>query len=152
MLGKAQEEYDCLYKIVLVGDSGVGKSNILSRFITGTFSFETKTTIGVEFSSKIVALDKFTVLAQLWDTAGQERYRSITKAYYKGAIGAIIVYDITNEKSFESLVKWTKEIKDNAECNVTLMLVGNKCDLNETRKVAAEDGIAYAAKNGKICW
>ncbi len=149
MLGKSEEEYDCLYKIVLIGDSGVGKSNILSRFVTGTFNFESKTTIGVEFSSKILSVGKLRVMAQIWDTAGQEKYRSITKAYYKGAAGAIIIYDITNEESFRSTEKWVKELKEHADSNVIMMLAGNKLDLDPKRKVTTEQGLEYAKKHGE---
>jgi len=147
MLGKSEDEYDSLYKIVLIGDSGVGKSNIFSRFVTGTFSLECRTTIGVEFSSKLVNVGNVRVMAQIWDTAGQEKYRSITKAYYKGAAGAIVIYDITNSDSFHSIEKWVKELRDHADTNVIMMLIGNKLDLEIKRTVQQADGIEFAKKH-----
>ena len=148
MIARSEEEYDCIYKIILIGDSLVGKSNILSRFVTGTFCLECKTTVGVEFSSKIVSLGKLRVMAQIWDTAGQEKFRSITKAYYKGAAGAVIIYDITNKDSFKSIEKWVKELKEHADSNVIMMLAGNKLDLESQRQVDTEEGIDYAKKHG----
>ncbi len=147
MIAKAEEEYDCLYKIVLIGDSGVGKSNILSRFVSGTFSFESRTTIGVEFASKVIPVDRLRVMAQIWDTAGQEKYRSVTKVYYKGAVGAILVYDITNYESFKSTEKWIKEIREHADQNIIIMLAGNKSDLGYKRAVNTQEGLEYAAKH-----
>ncbi|KAI6673174.1 hypothetical protein NL676_001080 [Syzygium grande] len=92
---KADEEYDYLFKLVLIGDSGVGKSNLLSRFTRNEFNLESKSTIGVEFANKSLRVDGKVVKAQIWDTAGQERYRAITSAYYRGAVGALLVYDVT---------------------------------------------------------
>ncbi|MES1922027.1 Ras-related protein Rab2BV [Bonamia ostreae] len=103
-------EYDYLYKIVLIGDSGVGKTNIISRFHHNEFSKEFKTTIGVEFSSKTVQLNGKKIKAQIWDTAGQERYRAITAAYYRGAKGAFIVFDISSKQSFDNVAKWHEEL------------------------------------------
>ena len=100
---RSEDDYDYLFKIVMIGDSGVGKSNILSRFTKNEFNFETKTTIGVEFAQKSMTIDGKTIKAQIWDTAGEERYRAITAAYYRGAAGALIVYDICKPGSFE---KW----------------------------------------------
>ena len=89
-----EEDYDMIFKVVLLGDSGVGKSNILSRYLKNEFSYDTKTTVGVEFGAKSIEIEDFKIKAQIWDTAGQERYKSITNAYYKGAKGALLVYDI----------------------------------------------------------
>lgn len=100
MSNKKKEETDYHYKIVLVGDSGVGKSNIISKFTKNQFNLESKTTIGVEFASKIIVVDDKSVKVQIWDTAGQERYRSMASAYYRGAVGALMVYDITRASSF----------------------------------------------------
>ena len=103
----AEEEYDILYKIILVGDSGVGKTQIALRFIKNTFEESSMTTIGVEFSSKyITTKEGAKIRAQIWDTAGEEKYKSVTKAYYRGAVGAFIVYDITSSKSFENAEDW----------------------------------------------
>ena len=93
MATRAEDDYDYLFKVVLIGDSGVGKSNLLSRFTRNEFDLETKTTIGVEFATNTIVIDGKTIKAQIWDTAGQERYRAITSAYYRGAVGALLVYD-----------------------------------------------------------
>ena len=123
---KTSEIYEYLIKIVLVGDSGVGKTNILSRFKSNTFNIESKPTIGVEFASKSVKIKDKKVKAQIWDTAGQERYRAITGTYYKGAAGAIIIYDITKKISFNNIEKWFKELKDHLDDKIVILLVGNK--------------------------
>src|SRR5574343_520763 len=104
-----QDEYDYLFKIVLIGDSGVGKSNLLSRFTRNEFNLESKTTIGVEFAQKTVTIDGKQIKAQIWDTAGQERYRAITSAYYRGAVGALLVYDIAKHITYENTEKWLRE-------------------------------------------
>jgi len=145
---KAEEEYDFLFKIVLIGDSGVGKSNLLSRFTRNEFNLESKTTIGVEFATRSVIADNKIIKAQIWDTAGQERYRAITSAYYRGAVGALLVYDITKSQSFENVEKWLKELRDHAEPHIVVMLVGNKNDLKHLRAVKTEDASQYAEKNG----
>lgn len=114
-MNKQEKEHDHLYKIVLIGDSAVGKSNILSRFTKNEFNAESKTTIGVEFATKNVTMDSKKVKLQVWDTAGQERFRSMASAYYRGALGALLVYDITRRNTFENLDKWVKELKNYAE-------------------------------------
>lgn len=141
------EQYDMLFKIVLVGDSGVGKTNLLTRFSKNEFSLESKTTIGVEFATKTITTESGQVIkAQIWDTAGQDRYRAIASSYYKGAVGALLVYDITKEKSFENIEKWLTELRENGQEHMTLMLIGNKSDLAKDRKVKTEDAASYAEK------
>ena len=137
-----------VYKVVLIGDSGVGKSNLLWRYTQNRFASDSKATLGVEFASKSVQVGEREVLAQIWDTAGQERYRSITKAYYKEAVGALIIYDITKQSSFKNVEKWLKELNDHAECRMAVGLIGNKCDLKQIRAVKAEEAEAYARQNG----
>lgn len=132
-------EPDYLLKIILVGDSGVGKTNILGQFVRNEFNPESKTTIGVEFATRTVQIDGKIIKAQIWDTAGQERYRAVTSAYYKGASGAMLVYDITNSISFNSVRKWLKEIRDNADRQVCIMLIGNKRDLDNLRSITTEE-------------
>jgi len=123
-------QFDYLFKVVLVGDSGVGKSNLLSRFTRNIFTTDEKSTIGVEFATRIVNVtDGKKIKAQVWDTAGQERYRAITNAYYRGAVGAILVYDCTKRSSFENIPRWIKELREHANKELALVLVGNKCDL-----------------------
>ena len=120
------ENYDLIFKLVLIGDSGVGKTNILSRYIKNEFSIATKSTVGVEFGSKIIKKEDKTIKLQIWDTAGQERYKSITKSYYKGAKGAFIVYDITNEDSFNNVESWMNEVTKKGKTDMQFLLVGNK--------------------------
>jgi len=141
------EEYDYLFKVVLIGDSGVGKSNLLSRFTRNEFNLESKSTIGVEFATKSIQVDAKTIKAQIWDTAGQERYRAITSAYYRGAVGALLVYDISKHVTFENVERWLKELRDHAEQNIVIMLVGNKSDLRHKRAVTTEDAMAFAESN-----
>jgi len=135
---------DHLFKIVLVGDSGVGKSNLLLRFTRDTFSAEEKSTIGVEFATRVLPMpDGKRVKAQIWDTAGQERYRAITNAYYRGAVGAILIYDVTRKDSFLNIPRWLRELRDHANEEIVLLLVGNKSDMckadSQMRDVTAQE-------------
>ncbi|KAG0475327.1 hypothetical protein HPP92_015013 [Vanilla planifolia] len=148
MAHRVDHEYDYLFKIVLIGDSGVGKSNILSRFTRNEFSLDSKSTIGVEFATKTLQIEGKTVKAQIWDTAGQERYRAITSAYYRGAVGALLVYDITKRQTFENIQRWLRELRDHADSNIVVMMAGNKSDLNHLRAVSAEDAKLLAEKEG----
>ncbi|KAJ1667947.1 Rab GTPase ypt31 [Coemansia sp. RSA 1813] len=142
------EEYDYLFKIVLIGDSGVGKSNLLSRFTRNEFNLESKSTIGVEFATRSIQVDAKTIKAQIWDTAGQERYRAITSAYYRGAVGALLVYDIAKHPTYENVTRWLKELRDHADSNIVIMLVGNKSDLRHLRAVPTDEAKQFAAENG----
>jgi Ras-related protein Rab-11A len=144
----ANDEYDFLFKVVLIGDSGVGKSNLLSRFTRNEFNLDSKSTIGVEFATRSIQIDNKTIKAQIWDTAGQERYRAITSAYYRGAVGALLVYDISKSLSFENVTRWLKELRDHADSNIVIMLVGNKTDQRHLRAVPTEDGKNFASENG----
>ncbi|KAH0451228.1 hypothetical protein IEQ34_018527 [Dendrobium chrysotoxum] len=148
MARRTEEEYDYLFKVVLIGDSGVGKSNILSRFTRNEFCLESKSTIGVEFATRTLQVEGRIIKAQIWDTAGQERYRAITSAYYRGALGALLVYDVTKPTSFENISRWLKELRDHADSNIVIMLVGNKTDLKHLRAVASEDAQSFAEKEG----
>ncbi|CAI5481900.1 unnamed protein product [Closterium sp. Yama58-4] len=145
---KADDDYDYLFKVVLVGDSGVGKSNLISRFTRNEFNMESKSTIGVEFATRSIEVDGKTVKAQIWDMAGQERYRAITSAYYRGAVGALLVYDITRQVTFDNVERWLKELRDHGDQSIIITLVGNKCDLRHLRKVSLEKGQAFAEKEG----
>ncbi|KAF8010855.1 hypothetical protein BT93_J1487 [Corymbia citriodora subsp. variegata] len=146
MAYKVDQEYDYLFKIVLIGDSGVGKSNILSRFTRNEFCLESKSTIGVEFATRTLQVDGKTVKAQIWDTAGQERYRAITSAYYRGAVGALLVFDITKRQTFDNVHRWLRELRDHADSNIVIMLAGNKSDLKHLRAVPAEAAEAMAER------
>ena len=155
-----------LHTVVLIGDSGVGKSNLLSRFTRNEFNLESKSTIGVEFATRSIQVDSKTVKAQIWDTgsflscllhplvppyhpltispAGQERYRAITSAYYRGAVGALLVYDIAKHLTYENVERWLKELRDHADSNIVIMLVGNKSDLRHLRAVPTEEAKSFA--------
>ncbi|KAK4268197.1 hypothetical protein QN277_024883 [Acacia crassicarpa] len=140
------EEY--LFKVVLIGDSAVGKSNLLSRFARNEFDSNSKATIGVEFQTQAVEIDGKEVKAQIWDTAGQERFRAVTSAYYRGAVGALIVYDISRRTTFDSIKRWLEELSLHCDTTVARMLVGNKCDLENIREVSVEDGKSLAEAEG----
>jgi len=133
-----------LLKIVLTGESGVGKTNILSQFVRSNFNANAKTTIGVECATKTIDVDSDKVKIQIWDTAGQERFRAITTTYYHGAHGALLVYDVTNGQSFKNAARWLKELRDYGEDGIPVVLVGNKVDLEASRSVPQDDGSKYA--------
>ncbi|CAD8073297.1 unnamed protein product [Paramecium sonneborni] len=139
-MNKGDVDYDYLFKIVLSGESGVGKSNLLLRFTKNKFNIESKTTIGVEFGTRSLQICGKIIKAQIWDTAGQERYRAITCAYYRRAIGAVLVYDITNKQSFEAIERWLQEVKENADREIVIMIIGNKSDLKDLRAIRTESG------------
>ncbi len=143
----SEEEYDIIVKIVLVGDSGVGKSNILLRYLRNEFHFDSKATVGVEFGSKRFKIENHNIKAQIWDTAGQERYRSITNAYYKGSKGALVVYDITRRSTFENVDKWISDLKKNSDPEVMIILIGNKVDRDDEREVSIKEGEEKAKIN-----
>ena len=132
--------------VVLIGDSGVGKSNLLSRFTRNEFNLDSKSTIGVEFATRSIQVDAKTIKAQIWDTAGQERYRAITSAYYRGAVGALLVYDISKHQTYENVTRWLKELRDHADANIVIMLVGNKSDLRHLRAVPTEEAKQFASE------
>ncbi|KAF8925117.1 Ras- protein ric2 [Dissophora ornata] len=145
------DDYDYLFKIVLIGESGVGKTNILSRFTQNEFTLESKSTIGIEFATaKSIEIDGKIIKAQIWDTAGQERYRAITAAFYRGAVGALLVYDISRLKTFQSLERWLSELREHADVNMVIMLVGNKSDLKHLRAIGTEDAKAFAEKHNLL--
>ncbi|CAK7350380.1 unnamed protein product [Dovyalis caffra] len=199
---RAEDDYDYLFKVVLIGDSGVGKSNLLSRFTRNEFSLESKSTIGVEFATRSLNVDGKVIKAQIWDTAGQEseeknselgfgsysqpelvdldipqflqafcvyadfiskkveifelqsgrflsyysRYRAITSAYYRGAVGALLVYDVTRHSTFENVERWLRELRDHTDPNIVVMLIGNKSDLRHLVAVSTEDGKSFAER------
>ena len=138
------EQEDYKIKIIVVGDSGVGKTNLINRFASDKFDTNSKATIGVEFVYKTLKINKEVIKVEVWDTAGQERYRAITSSYYKGAKGAIIVYDITNEDSFNNVESWMNEVTKKGKTDMQFLLVGNKKDLINDRKVTGQKGIDKA--------
>jgi len=134
------DNYEMMFKVVLVGDSFVGKTNIMSKYLKNEFHEDSKATVGVEFGSRQFNIEGHVVKAQIWDTAGQERYKAITSAYYKGAKGAFIVYDITRKESFDNVTKWAEQLKSTADKNLTIIIIGNKTDLEDQRQVKTEEG------------
>ncbi|KAG0587530.1 hypothetical protein KC19_2G171500 [Ceratodon purpureus] len=139
---------DYLFRVVMIGDSAVGKSQLLARFSRNEFSLESKATIGVEFQTRTIVVDHETIKAQIWDTAGQERYRAVTSAYYRGPVGAILVYDITKQQSFDHVQRWLDELRAHADANIVIMLIGNKSDLGNLRQVETETAKEFAQKEG----
>ncbi|KAL3753818.1 ras-related protein RABE1c isoform X1 [Eucalyptus grandis] len=153
---RARADYDCLIKLLLIGDSGVGKSCLLLRFSDGSFTTSFITTIGIDFKIRTVELDGKRIKLQIWDTAGQERFRTITTAYYRGAMGILLVYDVTDESSFNSnwislinIRNWIRNIEQHASDNVNKILVGNKADMDESKRaVPTSKGQALADEYG----
>lgn len=137
-------ENEFKFKVVVVGDSGVGKTNLIHRFVKNNFNENTKATVGVEFLSKTFQIKGEIFKIEVWDTAGQERYKAITSSYYKGSNGALIVYDITREPSFQNVEKWAKELKEKSSDNVCLIIVGNKNDLKDERQVQSDSALEKA--------
>lgn len=142
------KSYDYLFKLLLIGDSGVGKTCVLFRFSEDAFNTTFISTIGIDFKIRTIELEGKKIKLQIWDTAGQERFRTITTAYYRGAMGIMLVYDITNEKSFENIKNWIRNIEENASANVEKMLLGNKCELEDRRQVSRERGEQLAVEYG----
>ncbi|CAB07356.1 Ras-related protein Rab-2A [Caenorhabditis elegans] len=139
---------DHMFKYVIIGDGGVGKSNLLLRFTDELFDPIHTTTLGVEFGYKDLQIDKYKVRLRVWDTCGQENFRSIIRAYYRNALGALLVYDITCRKSFVHLEQWLSDLRQHGHPEMVIMLIGNKSDLKAVRDVTTEEGEAFAKKNG----
>ncbi|XP_042472115.1 ras-related protein RGP1-like [Zingiber officinale] len=144
--GEFNQKIDYVFKVVLIGDSAVGKSQLLARFSRNEFSVDSKATIGVEFQTRTLTIDQKTIKAQIWDTAGQERYRAVTSAYYRGAVGAMLVYDITKRQSFDHMARWLDELRTHADRNIVIMLIGNKSDLGSLRAVSIDDAKEFAQR------
>lgn len=142
--------YAYLFKYIIIGDTGVGKSCMLLQFTDKRFQPVHDLTIGVEFGARLVNIDHNQIKLQIWDTAGQESFRSITRSYYRDAAGALLVYDITRRESFNHLTRWLEEARQNGNPNMTIMLIGNKCDLEHRRAVSTKEGELFAQENGLI--
>eukprot|EP01135_Chromosphaera_perkinsii_P009379 Nk52_evm55s1737 gene=Nk52_evmTU55s1737 len=140
--------YDYLFKLLLIGDSGVGKTCILFRFSDDAFNSTFISTIGIDFKIRTIELDGKKIKLQIWDTAGQERFRTITTAYYRGAMGILLVYDVANEKSFDNIKNWIRNINQHASADVEKMILGNKCDMEDTRVISKERGEKLAEECG----
>lgn len=142
--------YAYLFKYIIIGDTGVGKSCLLLQFTDKRFQPVHDLTIGVEFGARMIEIDNRQIKLQIWDTAGQESFRSITRSYYRGAAGALLVYDITRRETFNHLARWLEEARTNANSNMVIMLIGNKSDLEHRRSVSYEEGAQFAKENGLI--
>ena len=136
--------FDVKYKIMVLGESKVGKTSLIKRYTKDQFGGVYLTTVGMDFQDKIIEIEDKKVRLQIWDTAGQERFRNVTKSYFQSSQGLVLVYDITDRESFEKLNFWVDNIKNFAPENAKFILVGNKCDLANERKVSYEEGENYA--------
>ncbi|KAK6458878.1 GTP-binding protein [Scheffersomyces xylosifermentans] len=148
MSGRAvpSRSYDMIMKLLLVGDSGVGKSNLLLRFVEDKFTASFITTIGIDFKIRTIENKGKKIKLQVWDTAGQERFRTITTAYYRGAMGIVLIYDVTDSRSFENVENWFQTVTQHANEDAQIFLVGNKCDDEANRQVSKEQGEELASK------
>mmetsp|Transcript_123512 Transcript_123512/g.335410 ORF Transcript_123512/g.335410 Transcript_123512/m.335410 type:complete len:216 (-) Transcript_123512:279-926(-) len=144
---KEKDQYDYLFKFIIIGDAGAGKSCLLHQFIENRYKKGSSHTIGVEFGSKIIHVGGRNIKLQIWDTAGQERYRSVTRSYYRGAAGALIVYDITNRDSYNHLVNWLQDARTLARADTSIITVGNKCDMKDKRAVTFLEASRCAQEN-----
>ena len=144
----AKKSYDLLFKLLLIGDSGVGKTCILFRFSDDAFNTTFISTIGIDFKIKTIELRGKKIKLQIWDTAGQERFHTITTSYYRGALGIMLVYDITDSQTFDNIAKWLRNIQEHANEDVEKMILGNKCDMEDKRVIPKERGEVIAKENG----
>jgi Ras-related protein Rab-2A len=142
--------YAYLFKYIIIGDTGVGKSCLLLQFTDKRFQPVHDLTIGVEFGARMITIDGKQIKLQIWDTAGQESFRPITRSYYRGAAGALLVYDITQRHTFNHLTSWLEDARQHSNSNMVIMLIGNKCDLFARREVQKEEGEAFAREHGLI--
>ncbi|KAK5582403.1 hypothetical protein RB653_003986 [Dictyostelium firmibasis] len=142
--------YSFLFKYIIIGDTGVGKSCLLLQFTDKRFQPVHDLTIGVEFGARMITIDNKAIKLQIWDTAGQESFRSITRSYYRGSAGALLVYDITRRDTFNHLTCWLKDARSYANSNMTIILIGNKSDMESKRAVSYEEGKQFADENGLI--
>jgi len=149
-LTKLKNDTDMLFKIILIGNSSTGKTNIVSRLTRNEFNTDSRSTIGVEFATYDTVIDKNKIRLQIWDTAGQERYRAISKCYYRSVSGVIAVFDISKYDTFESIDQWMNELNETVSHDMILILVGNKCDLEQKRAVPRDVAIDYANKRHMI--
>ena len=140
--------YDMQIKLLMIGDSGVGKTCLLLRYANDSFSPTFITTIGIDFKIKNVDIDGTRIKLQIWDTAGQERFRTITTSYFRGAQGILLVYDVTDRRSFESIRNWISQIQQHADVHVNKILVGNKCDMTDEKVVSTQEGMDLANEFG----
>ena len=146
------DKFDMIIKLVLIGESSVGKTNLLLRYTENKYDFSQKPTIGMDFVSKEVTIDNRIIKVQFWDTAGQEKYKSIANTYFKVSNGVVLVYDVTRRESFDKLEKWLRDVKNNAPVDAKILLVGNKIDLVDQRQITTEEGRRFAESNSLYFW
>ncbi|XP_003420261.1 ras-related protein Rab-19 [Loxodonta africana] len=146
----SEENFDYLFKIILIGDSNVGKTCVVQHFMSGVYTETQQNTIGVDFTVRSLEINGKKVKMQVWDTAGQERFRTITQSYYRSAHAAIIAYDLTRRSTFESVPHWIHEVEKYGAANLVVMLIGNKADLWDQRHVLFEDACTLAEKYGLL--
>ena len=145
-----ERSYDLLFKVVLIGDAGVGKTNLLTQFTRGHFQLDSNTTIGVEYESHTYREEEKTVKVQLWSTAGQERYRATAVTYYRGAVGALLVYDMTRLSTYNNVEYWLGQLREHAGPNVVVSLVGNKSDLHHLKAVPSHEAREFAEQHSLL--
>lgn len=141
------QQYEHLFKFIIIGDEAVGKTCLLLQFTDKRYRTTHQVTVGVEFGSKTIEVGGRNIKLQCWDTAGQDRFRSIVRSYYRGAAGALLVYDITRRESFEHVANWLTEARNHADANLVITLVGNKCDRESDRQVSIDEGQAFAQRH-----
>ena len=143
-----ENEYDYIFKVLLIGNSDVGKSSLILRYVDQIWNDVFVPTIGVDFKVKSLEIEKKSIKLQIWDTAGQERFRNVISSYFKGAHGILLIFDITSRGSFKELENWLGEVERNASSQILKILIGNKCDLEEEREISKDEGEAFAMRNG----
>ncbi|CAD8070029.1 unnamed protein product [Paramecium primaurelia] len=142
-----EEQCDYVFKFIIIGNGNCGKTSLLYHYIHEKQIANVKQTLGVEFSAKIIQVKQKRIKMQLWDTAGQERYRALTKAYYRGALGALIVFDVTNSDSFEALQEWIKHARDYSKPSIQIIIIGNKIDLEKERVISEQSAKQFCQEN-----
>ncbi|CAD8168350.1 unnamed protein product [Paramecium octaurelia] len=142
-----EEQCDYVFKFIIIGNGNCGKTSLLYHYIHGKQITNVKQTLGVEFSARIIQVKQKKIKMQLWDTAGQERYRSLTKGYYRGALGALIVFDVTNSDSFEALKEWIKHARDFSKPSIQIIIIGNKIDLEKERVISEQSAKQFCQEN-----
>ena len=143
-----EKEYDYIFKVLLVGNSDVGKSSLILRYVDQIWNDVFVPTIGVDFKVKSLEIENKSIKLQIWDTAGQERFRNVISSYFKGAHGILLIFDITSRDSFKELENWLAEVEKNASTQILKILIGNKYDLEEEREISKDEGEAFAMRNG----
>ncbi|PAA69153.1 hypothetical protein BOX15_Mlig006136g2 [Macrostomum lignano] len=146
-MASSTDPYEYLFKFLIIGSAGTGKSCLLHQFLERKFKADSSHTIGVEFGSKVIDVNGRTVKLQIWDTAGQERFKSVTRSYYRGAAGALLVYDVTSRDSYNALSNWLSDARSLASPNIAIVMIGNKRDLDADREVTLMEASQFAQQN-----